>query len=502
MAHLLGIGSAKLQLKPTETRVRHRDGSVSIETRDAAGGGYVKTEVYRPANAPPAAPPAPPACAMSSSDSGDDSPDPMAAMHSRMAAWAAKKPKPETILSSFDVPGIASHIREHNAKNIIVMTGAGLSTAAGIPDFRTPGTGLYDNLEKYGLPSPQAIFSIDFLRQNPKPFFVLAKELFPGAYEPTMAHHFIALLEAKGLLLRLFTQNIDTLERLTGLPGDKIVEAHGSFAAAHCIDCGRVHTQAHVKSVVFADGIPTCLSPDCGGIVKPDIVFFGEDLPRRFHERAKADFAQCDLLIVMGTSLQVQPFASLVAKVPPSCPRLLLNREPVGTLPPEIPHPALAALYGLDAPFLFLPEHAMHNWRDAAHLGDCDEGVRALCGEMGWQEDLDALCETAAAARAATAAAGDEGEGEGAEADSAEVPNGGAVPSAAVADGAAPASVGTAAGTAGGVEGAATGAAAPPPTASEAAPAVEEGAPAPDPRAEQLAAAFRKMALKKLFAKQ
>ena len=78
--------------------------------------------------------------------------------------------------------------------NIIVMTGAGLSTSAGIPDFRTPGTGLYDNLEKYGLPEPQAIFSIDYLRTNPKPFFVLAKELFPGVHAPTLSHYFVALL--------------------------------------------------------------------------------------------------------------------------------------------------------------------------------------------------------------------------------------------------------------------------------------------------------------------
>eukprot|EP00937_MAST-01D_sp_MAST-1D-sp2_P006518 g6518.t1 len=324
-------------------------------------------------------------------------------MHSRLAAWAAKKPKPENVLSSFDIAGVAAHIRERGARNIIVMTGAGLSTAAGIPDFRTPGTGLYDNLEAYGLPHPQAIFSIDFLRSNPKPFFVLAKELFPGVHAPTMAHHFVAMLAAKGLLLRLFTQNIDTLERLTGLADEKIVEAHGSFAAAHCIDCGTAHAQDHVRAAVFADEIATCQK--CGGIVKPDIVFFGEDLPRRFFERAQADFKKCDLLIVMGTSLKVQPFASLIGRVPDTCPRLLLNREVAGTLPREIPHPAMAALYGLEGPFLFLPEHAAHNWRDVAHLGDCDDGVRALCAEMGWQQELDALCEAAAAARERGAAA-------------------------------------------------------------------------------------------------
>ena len=91
-----------------------------------------------------------------------------------------------------------------------------MSVAAGIPDFRTPGTGLYDNLAKYNLPEPTAVFDMAFFRENPKPFFDLSKELFPGRFVPTKTHYFLRLLCDKGLVHRVYTQNIDTLERIAG----------------------------------------------------------------------------------------------------------------------------------------------------------------------------------------------------------------------------------------------------------------------------------------------
>lgn len=109
-------------------------------------------------------------------------------------------------------------------------TGAGISTSAGIPDFRSPETGLYANLSRLNLPYAEAVFDITYFRTNPEPFYTLAQELYPGKFRPTITHSFIALLEKKGLLLKLFTQNIDCLEREAGVPDDKIIEAHGSFA--------------------------------------------------------------------------------------------------------------------------------------------------------------------------------------------------------------------------------------------------------------------------------
>ena len=123
------------------------------------------------------------------------------------------------VLSSFDLDGVAAAIRAGQCRNVIVMAGAGISVSAGIPDFRTPGTGLYDNLAKYNLPEPTAVFDINFFKENPAPFYQLAKELFPGQYQPTPTHNFIRLLHNHGLLLRCFTQNIDSLEAEAGKRG-------------------------------------------------------------------------------------------------------------------------------------------------------------------------------------------------------------------------------------------------------------------------------------------
>jgi NAD-dependent SIR2 family protein deacetylase len=122
-----------------------------------------------------------------------------------------------------------------NSKKLIVMTGAGISTAAGIPDFRSPGSGLYSNLMKYNLPFPEAIFDIVYFRKHPDAFYTLAKELFPGEFKPTKCHFFIKLLEEKGVLLRNYTQNIDMLERIAGVSDQMLVEAHGSFLGAKCV---------------------------------------------------------------------------------------------------------------------------------------------------------------------------------------------------------------------------------------------------------------------------
>lgn len=119
--------------------------------------------------------------------------------------------------------------------------------AAGIPDFRSPNTGLYANLDKYKLPHPQAIFEINFFKENPEPFFVLAKELLPEGFKPTVSHYFIRLLHEKGMLLRHYTQNIDTLERIAGLPYDKLVEAHGSFHTGKCLKCRMPYTLDWMK---------------------------------------------------------------------------------------------------------------------------------------------------------------------------------------------------------------------------------------------------------------
>jgi len=168
------------------------------------------------------------------------------------------------------------------------------------------------------------------------------------------------------MLLRHYTQNIDTLERVAGIPSEKLVEAHGSFGTARCLACSHPHSAAAIKDTIMSSKIPYC--EKCSvGVVKPDIVFYGENLPGRFFEMRKQDFPNCDLLFVLGTSLTVQPFCELVERVGDLVPRVLVNREKVGN-------------------FEFDVEKG--NYRDVAALGLCDEMVYSICEKLGWEKDL------------------------------------------------------------------------------------------------------------------
>jgi NAD-dependent deacetylase sirtuin 2 len=331
--------------------------------------------------------------------------------------------KKTDILKDNSIHSFIEYIKKEKCQNIIVMTGAGISTSAGIPDFRTPGTGLYDNLQKYQLPYPEAIFDISYFMRKPEPFFELSRELFPGLYKPTPCHHFIKLLQDQNVLLRNYTQNIDMLERLAKVEDRFLVEAHGSFHKARCVGfatlketeevekkdddlsdnaasakeevsepnsptsstsssdysyqsgCGKEYTIEEFKTLVFENKIPKC---ECDGYIKPDIVFFGEQLPPKFHSSIERDFKKCDALIVMGTSLQVQPFCSLIDFVSPKTPRLLINREQCGVYR----HPSR----GFDF------DHTVQKYRrDALFLGSCDEACRVFAEEMGWTDNFEKL---------------------------------------------------------------------------------------------------------------
>ncbi|XP_053257832.1 NAD-dependent protein deacetylase sirtuin-2 isoform X1 [Podarcis raffonei] len=290
--------------------------------------------------------------------------------------------KPEKVLDELTLDGVSRFMLSEKCKKVVCMVGAGISTAAGIPDFRSPGTGLYANLQQYNLPYPEAIFEISYFKQHPEPFFALARELYPGQFKPTVCHYFMRLLKEKGMLLRCYTQNIDTLERVAGLDQDDLVEAHGTFFTSHCIHsgCKKAYTLEWMKEKIFSSLIPKC--EKCQSVVKPDIVFFGENLPSRFFSLMQSDFRNVDLLIIMGTSLQVQPFASLVSRVPTNTPRLLINKEKTGESDPFM------SLMGYGCGMDFDSEKA---YRDVAWLGDCDEGCLALAELLGWKTELEEL---------------------------------------------------------------------------------------------------------------
>jgi len=249
---------------------------------------------------------------------------------------------------------------------VLVVSGAGVSVAAGIPDFRSPGSGLYDNLHKYDLPYPEAIFDVDFYNQNPLPFVTLAKEIWPGVnYRPTLTHCFFSLLDKKGILSRVYTQNIDGLEAVAGVTEERLVECHGHFRSSACIKCRTPFDATVCQSTMIDNGeAPKCNS--CGGLVKPDIVFFGEVMPSRFSDLVHYDVASSDLVIVLGSSLMVSPVCHIPDWVKSSVPRLLINRDLVGTF-------------------------SRGKGTDVFMQGDCDDSVRQLCRLVGWEDELDAI---------------------------------------------------------------------------------------------------------------
>jgi NAD-dependent deacetylase sirtuin 2 len=295
---------------------------------------------------------------------------------------------------------IVDKIKQKSLKKIVCMCGAGISVSAGIPDFRSPN-GLYSSLAEYNLPYPEAVFEIDFFRSNPRPFYRLSKELYPGIrYKPTRTHYFIKLLHDKGLLQRVYTQNIDSLEKEAGLPSEAVIAAHGNFDTAHCIECREEHDVHYVREAILGYGADNagqdmlpckCIKTEgCNGLVKPGIVFFGESLPERFWSSISEDFRNADLLIVMGSSLVVHPFASLIDKVSSDSYRLLINREIVGETHPEL------RKMGHTKGFWFKNDEEMKGLskqkkRDVACLGDCDEVINRLCLKLDWLEDLQAL---------------------------------------------------------------------------------------------------------------
>lgn len=174
------------------------------------------------------------------------------------------------------------------------------------------------------------------------------------------------VLESKGYLLRNYTQNIDALESLAGITPNKIVEAHGSLSTAFCIKCSEKYPIKFVLETVKSGDIPRCTNFECNGLIKPGIVFYGESLSSKFNALATNDMMAADLLIIMGTSLKVEPCASLVDMVNPLCVRMLWNREAVG-------------------PFVY---KSRDNYRDVTCLGEIDEIAEEFAQEMNWGKEL------------------------------------------------------------------------------------------------------------------
>ena len=185
---------------------------------------------------------------------------------------------------------------------VCALSGAGISTAAGIPDFRGAG-GLYSS----GRYNPDTVFDIGYFQHDPKPFFDFSRELLSivDKLTPTRTHKFLAKLEKNGLLTSIVTQNIDPLHDIAG--SKKVVAIHGNYASGHCQKCGMSYDYQSMKDMIFTSEVPACTR--CKGVVKPDIVFFGEAVYGM--DTAIREVSHSKLLLVLGSSLVVYPAASL-----------------------------------------------------------------------------------------------------------------------------------------------------------------------------------------------
>ena len=292
---------------------------------------------------------------------------------------------------------------------ILVITGAGISTSLGIPDFRSKDTGFYSSLRAMGMSEPEEVFDIFNFDENPQTFYSLAGEILPKdskAYTPT--HAFIRALQDQGRLQTNYTQNIDNLEGFAGITPDRLIQCHGSFATASCRVCAHQIPGESIFADIRAKKIATCAecekriaseaaaaaaappkpeptkkkkhhktrsfdsSSDSNsddeddniptpGVMKPDITFFGEDLPNDFFTRFNdLDSVSADLILVIGTSMQVAPVAKIPDKIAQAgrgeVPCIYIGREP-----------------------------CRHIEFDVQLIGDCDAVVWELARRAGWE---------------------------------------------------------------------------------------------------------------------
>jgi NAD-dependent protein deacetylase/lipoamidase len=190
------------------------------------------------------------------------------------------------------------------AQPVVALTGAGISVPSGIPDFRSPQTGLWADVD------PMEVAHIDAFRRDPQRFWSFYGQRFATLRDkrPNGAHHALVELERRGLLAGVVTQNIDGLHTAAG--SRDLVEVHGSIATSSCLSCGSRFELDVVRGRLDAEpgGVPRC---DCGDALKPDVVLFGELLPERALTRAQALAATAGLLLCIGSSLEVYPVAEL-----------------------------------------------------------------------------------------------------------------------------------------------------------------------------------------------
>ena len=261
------------------------------------------------------------------------------------------------------------------------------------------------NYQELGLTCPEDLFDIEFFNDDPKPFFKFAHSLYPGSITPSPSHNFLAWLDEQGILLRVYTQNIDSLEEEAGVSKDRVIYAHGSLSNATCMKCKTTYSSSDIGDDVKQGRVPTCQLPTnkksklsstkkseedteqqpqriqrlrrssstistsqppqglCNGTIKPNVTFFGEKLGNDVGRQLQKDYLKADALIVMGTSLSVAPMSRVVDYLKSDIPRILVNRNIVRVKKTSNME---------DEDCLF----------DACLLGNCDDVLTALTQRM------------------------------------------------------------------------------------------------------------------------
>jgi NAD-dependent deacetylase len=196
---------------------------------------------------------------------------------------------------------LAELIRESSCT--VALTGAGISVPSGIPDFRTPGKGIWEKVD------PMEVAHIDAFQRDPSRFWGFYRQRLRSLadVEPNGAHRALAELERRGLLEAVITQNIDTLHSKAG--SERVIEVHGSIRTASCRLCAAEFPREEVEGLFGEDGVAICTQ--CGGHVKPDVVLFGELLPAAAMAEAESLAGRADLMLCVGSSLEVYPVAGL-----------------------------------------------------------------------------------------------------------------------------------------------------------------------------------------------
>ena len=253
-------------------------------------------------------------------------------------------------------------LKNHQFSNGVLMVGAGISTSAGIPDFRSE-KGIFKEIkEKHKVKNPEEFFSKKKFLEKPKLLYDIIKQLDLQKYNPTITHYFMKYLVDKGIIKIIFTQNIDGLELKAGITNTRIIFAHGSFNGGQCINCGKKIDCNEMNECINKGEIKIC--NECNNPCKPNIVLYGEDLSIDFYE-TMGKISNCDLGIIIGTSLSVEPFSRLPEKLNKNAWSVVINNEQIG----EFDYDDLMKCH------LFIE-------------GSCDEICKKILVDCNWWDDF------------------------------------------------------------------------------------------------------------------